>query len=364
LPTTCREPAHWTVPLWLGWFPALALSLVVGVVGIALAWAWSIESEHAGVVANRLVRGGTKLAPLPEWVTPPEPRWWKTTPAHLALWAIERDRTATDPAAVEEVRELLSAAAQASPLQPLARYALARPGQGQEPGSSLALSRDVVTLAWTGHQLLAAGKKDAALKAYRAALEMASTADLTRLAAPAFIDDSQVRRYALPAEDLIGPIVRDMAESRDWTYEEWSEALPASAVASLAAARVLRERSSPAAAAPLDSILGNVDSPPLEGSSVAVHVAAQAEALALKGKWDEADRRYRQAIDRIPDGAIRRSWWINVAEIALRLNDESNRQKALEAAKGGDPNEEITRRAVELLKYFGRRIDPNRTQPR
>ena len=41
-----------------------------------------------------------------------------------------------------------------------------------------------------------------------------------------------------------------------------------------------------------------------------------------------------------------------------------DRQKALEAAKGGDPNEEITRRAVELLKYFGRRIDPNRTQPR
>jgi tetratricopeptide (TPR) repeat protein len=223
------------------------------------------------------------------------------------------------------------------------------------------LSRDVLSLAWTGHQLLAAGKKEAALTAYRSALELAAKAEPKRLGTPAFLDESQVRRYALPGEDLIGPIVRDMAESHEWTYAEWSRALPSFAVAPLAAARVLHELSRPEAAVPLDAILGQVDTPPPAGTPAAVHVAAQAEALALKGRWEEADRRYRQAIDQIPDGAIRRSWWINVAEIAVHLSHEANRQKALEAAKGNDPNEEITRRAVELLKFFGRRNELNRT---
>jgi predicted negative regulator of RcsB-dependent stress response len=239
---------------------------------------------------------------------------------------------------------------------------LARSGRGNgdtsaDLKSSLALSRDVVSLAWTGHQLLAAGKKEAALKAYRAALEMAAKADLARLAAPAFIDNNQVRRYALPGEDLVDPIVRDMAEHGGWTYAEWSKALPPFPIASLAAARVLRDRSSPDAEAALDTILGKADAPPPDETPVAVHFAAQAEAFALKGRFAEAEQRYRQAIDRSPEGVFRRSWWMNLADLALRLNDESNRQKALESAKGNDPNEDITRRAVELLKDYSVRTE-------
>jgi tetratricopeptide (TPR) repeat protein len=365
-PTVCREPAHWTIPLWVGWFPATAAALVVGGVGVALAWGWSIESKNAGMIANRLARGGTKVEPIPAWLTPPEPKWWTTTPGHLALWALDRDRTASDPAAVEEVHELLSAAAQASPLQPLVRFALARSGAeagdataGRAP--SVALSRDVLSLAWTGHQLLASGKKEAALKAYRAALEMAAQADLTRLAPPAFLDDPQVSRFALPAEDLVGPIVRDMAGRGDWTYAEWSRALPPSSVASLAAARVLRERSSPDAEAALDAILARSDAPTLAGAPAAIHLALKAEALALRAQpnWAEAEKLYRQAIDQLPEGVFRRSWWMNLADLALRLNDESNRQKALESAKGRDQNDEIARRAVELLKDYSVRTERN-----
>jgi tetratricopeptide (TPR) repeat protein len=359
LPTTCRKPDYWTIPLWLGGLPVLVVALVWGMAEIALAWGWSIESKHAGVIANRLARGGTKVEPLPEGVTPPEPKWWKTTPGHLTLWGLDRDRTAaSDPVAAEAVHEFLSAAAQASPLQPLVKFARARPSGGaNDPGSSVALSRDVVALAWTGHQLLSAGKKEAALKAYRAALEMAAKADLSRLAAPAFNDDSQVRRYALPAEELIGPIVRDMAESDSWTYAEWSQALPPIAVVPLAAARVLRERSSPDAEAALDAILDQPDATTPAGASIAVQLAAQAEALALKGRWDEAEKLYGRAIDRLPEGVFRRSWWMNLAEIALRRNDDANRQKALEAAKGNDPSDAIARRAAELLKDFGVRIE-------
>jgi hypothetical protein len=371
MPTVAQEPSSWSVPLWLGWVPAAVATVVLGGLTTLGAWLWSIEALHSGVVANRLAGSGPRLEPLPAWVTPPNDRWWATTPGHLMLWALWFDRTASEPAAFEEARARLEAAARVAPLQAPVRYALTRldPGVGAlRP--SLALSRDVLPLAWTAHQLRAAGKKGAAARAYRAALELAAQADLSRLAAPSYIDDTQVRRYALPAEELIGPIVRDMADSADWTYAEWSAALSASAVVRLAAVRVLRERGSPEADAVLEALLsddgngnGNASSTAVsQGAADAVAIAAHAEALALKQRWSDADQRYRQAIDLMPDSTFRRSWWMNLAEIALRQNDESGRQKALEAARGNDPNDEITRRAVELLKYYG--VRPERSDGR
>ena len=57
----------------------------------------------------------------------------------------------------------------------------------------------------------------------------------------------------------------------------------------------------------------------------------------------------------MPDEAIRRSWWMNLADIELRLNDEPKRLQALESAREPDSNDEITRRAQEFLKYTGTR---------
>jgi hypothetical protein len=150
-----------------------------------------------------------------------------------------------------------------------------------------------------------------------------------------------------------------MADSSVWTYAEWSAAVPPDAVARLAAVRVLRERSGPDAEAALDALIAEDNPGSLKGGPLALQIAAHAEALALKQRWSEADQRYRQAIDLMPDPTIRRSWWVNLAEVALRQNDESSRQKALEAARGNDPKEEITRRAVELLKDYGVRSERN-----
>jgi hypothetical protein len=57
----------------------------------------------------------------------------------------------------------------------------------------------------------------------------------------------------------------------------------------------------------------------------------------------------------MPDDATRRAWWINLAEVAVRLNDEAKRQRALEAARGQGPGDEVARRAAEMLKYSGTR---------
>jgi tetratricopeptide (TPR) repeat protein len=363
VPTEAREPEHWAVPLWLGWPVAMAAAIVVGAVGVVLSWTWARDAFAAGQVANRLADGGATLAPLPETIARPDGAWWKTTAEGLVHWAFYLDRAdAGKPGTAEEVEALLETASRASPVEPQSSFARARPtgGAGREVPlfRGLGLSRDVVAMSWAGHQLLAAGKAEPALRMYREALEMAGRAEPSRLGAPAFDDDPQVRRYALPHEALIGPVVRDMAETDRWTFSEWSRALPPFAVAPLAAARLLREKGrADDADRALDAVLAEDRSAPPAGTSAAVHLAAQAEALALRSRWDEAEDRYRRAIELMPDDATRRAWWINLAEIALRLNDEAKRQRALEAARGHGPGDEVARRAAEMLKYSGARED-------
>jgi predicted negative regulator of RcsB-dependent stress response len=325
---------------------------------LALAVAWAQDDRAAGLVANHLALGKAKGKPLPETVVPPtQPSWWNTTSGNLGRWALERARAPSEPGLAEEVRALLDAATSIAPLDAVARLALARPGAGDEGAApldrSLGLSRDVVALAWSGRQLLAAGKKAAALKAYREAMEMASRAELSRLAPPEFLDDSPTRRYALPYEDLLGMVVRDLVERTDWRFADWSEALPRFGVAPLVAARMLRDRSGLDADAALDAVLADGEAPLPEGLPIAVHLAAQGEALALKSRWSEAEERYRKAIDLMPDDRVRRSWSFNLADLALRLGDEPKRLKALEMARGADSKDEITRRAFETLRETG-----------
>jgi tetratricopeptide (TPR) repeat protein len=355
LPTVSREPSSWSLPLWLAWPPALAVCLSVGGVVLALTLLWSQDDQTAGLVANHLARPKTKRKPLPETVIPPEhPSWWKTTPGNLNRWALELAQGPREPGLAEEVHGLLNAAVAIAPADPVARLALAAPAPGEERAAridrSLSLSRDVVSLAWSGRQLLAAGKKEAALKAYREALAMASRAELSRLASPEFLDDPHTRRYALPYEELLGALVRDLAERPDWPFAEWSAALPRFGVAPLVAARLLRERGSLDADAALEAVLADAEAPMPEDLSVAVHLAAQGEALALRSRWSEAEQRYQQAIDLMPDDRIRRSWSFNLADLEQRLGDEPKRLKALEAARGVDSRDEVAQRAQETLR--------------
>ena len=45
--------------------------------------------------------------------------------------------------------------------------------------------------------------------------------------------------------------------------------------------------------------------------------------------------------------------WLNAANVSAKLNEEADRQKALELAKNADTKDEITRRAVDLQKSSG-----------
>jgi hypothetical protein len=370
VPTVSVEPGHWRLPLWLGWVPTTAAAVGVSVAGMAGAWTWSRDAYNAGVVARRLAAGGRVNKPLPKGVVPPGGRWWETTAPHLLAWSAYLDRTADDPARAEDARTLLARAAQASPLNATVRHAVARtlPGESPSPAQKLALglgqSRDVLTLAWAGHQLLEAGRREAALGAYRDALAMAAAPDAERPDAPAFLEDTQPRRYALPTEERLAAVIRDMADAPAWSYKDWSAALPRGTAAAVVAARVLRDKASPDADAALDTAVAEAEAEP-EAPAVddatavpadpahALRLAAGAAALAMKQRWPEASDRYLRAIDRMPDDSARRAWWVNVSDLAQRLNEDAERRVALDAAKNADPKDEITQRAVDLQKAAG-----------
>ena len=59
----------------------------------------------------------------------------------------------------------------------------------------------------------------------------------------------------------------------------------------------------------------------------------------------------------MPNETIRRSWYVNLADLELRLNDAPKRRRALEAARGLSRNDEISRRVTDLLKAFGGRAE-------
>ena len=352
-PTTGRAPGQWSVsaPGWL-WGPTVVAAAAIGVAGVGLSWAWAKDDQAAGQAANRLLapgagpdaeEAGTLLAEMG-----PDGPWWKTTAGHLLFKAALADRAGADSR--EQVPGLLRSARGAAPAHAATRLASARSaGVGGAPAplaESLGLSHDVVALAWTGRRLAEAGKVEPALKRYREALELVAATPASGQAPPRVIALGTARRLALPGEDQVEPIVREMAGHAGWTYARWSAALPAHGVAPLVAARVLRETGHPEAEAALDAALAAADASP-------VGLAARAEALALKERFEEAEAEYHRAIAATADDDARRAWSLNLAEVCSRLNDDARRQAAWEAAKGGGPGDEITRLVVEARARAG-----------
>jgi tetratricopeptide (TPR) repeat protein len=356
LPTQGIEPSQWTLP-GLAQLPLAAVSsaLIVGV-GLILGVAWTRDNAAAGLAA-RAAQRAEEGRPVPLDPTErPETRWWKTTAGHMALWAAAIERSPEGASRGEEVIEALDAAHRAAPLQAEVRLALAQAVPGVDPAPaawSVGLSRDIVSLTLTGRMLKQTNKSEAAIRAYRLALEMAADVSIPRLDPPTFDNEARVRRYRLSHEAIVASVVRDMIGAGDWSFAEWSRALPSRAVVRLAAGRVLRERSSPDAERAFQMALEVKITPPPGSLDEAEHFAAEAEALALLERKSEAAERYRRAIGIADDEPTRRRWRLSLAELLGGLGETAERDQLLEAAKGADSSDDVTRRALEAQRYAG-----------
>ncbi|WZO99483.1 FHA domain-containing protein [Isosphaeraceae bacterium EP7] len=344
-PTERRSPDSWSISAWVATPAAAAAVLALGLGGLSLSWQWARDDQAAGAVADLLLaERGPRVVDL-ETATGPSTTWWRTTPRHMYHWAVALHRGGADTA---QVSEALNAAHGASPLASATRFALSRDaGDDSQPWGAMGLGRDSATLASAGHTLARAGKLEQALHAYRHALEIAITTDLDDLPAPEYLDEP-AHRYSLPFEGAIASTLKDMAEQPAWSNDpRWIEAVPDFAVAQLAASRVLRERGRSAEAdAALKRVIDRADAVKGDGPEAVIERAARAEALALLGRFAESEEHYRVAIAMMPLDVVKRSWWMNVADLASRQADSGKRRMALEAAKSTDPNDAITGRAV------------------
>ena len=86
----------------------------------------------------------------------------------------------------------------------------------------------------------------------------------------------------------------------------------------------------------------------------AVRLAIGAEAYALLSQWNEAQTQYQRAIDNTDSLTIKRSWWFNLASIALKANDDTNRRAALQAVLQVSSHDDISRRVLELQSASSR----------
>jgi tetratricopeptide (TPR) repeat protein len=331
----------------------------VGVVGCLLSWSWGTDSFSAATITNRLISAdaNARRAPLPESVTPPRGTWLETSAQHLAHWAIYLNHfeRAEENSSRETIRDLLGRSLQVSPINPTARLALAQIELAASPTSTsirgLGLSRDPLSLTWSGRRLLEAGKKEAAMNLYRQALEIASHGEFSQVSPPRFNDDPGIPRYLLPGEERIRDLVRELVTRSEWTVSEWLAMVPKNTLATLATARVLREQTrNEAADALLDLILNEPSLPKTNGPIEATMIAARAEAFGLRSRWREADEAYQKAIDMVNDETLKRSWWFNLADISLKLADDSKRQAALRATLTIAASDDISRRATAILR--------------
>ncbi len=352
LPTVCRTPGQWTLPLWLGWLPTVAATLVFGGVGVALAFEWLIESGQANTGLKLALRPDQSASPVIDPSLIPRGGWIFSTATHLSAWAVALERADDGENHSEDVRSLLASAREASPLGARAHFnveTVASPANTAiDPNdfSEIGRTRDIVSLISTGRRLREAGKLDSSIRAYRSALELALKADQNGLEPPNFDESPQVRRYALPHEPLVALVVRDMAEQGDWTPSQWNSALPTSATASWVASKVLAKlRRKTEADALADLAIRQGESDPLPGYDPAEQRASRAEGLAYRGRWTDAIEQYRLAIDQVEDDTTRRAWWLNLAELARLNNDDAAQLRAIEAARSADIVDEITQRA-------------------
>ncbi|WP_435022154.1 hypothetical protein TA3x_002763 [Tundrisphaera sp. TA3] len=355
MPTAVREPDQWTMPFWLGGLPTALAALCAGGLGLILAWAWTNDALAMNEAVRLALRPEKSAPPAVDPALIPRLPWWQTTPGQLAAWAVALERSADGDDRELEVRALVDEARRASPLSATSRFVIdlpADPSPDAAPAPvAVGRTRDIVSMAWTGRDLRRAGKAEDALRAYRAAFDLAGRGEGDR---PAFDEARQPRRFVLEHEGLLEWVARDMAAAGPWTQEQWAGVLPPFALAPLVAARAMLDRDRDQADRLLELAVAGVEQAAGPGFPEAEHRAAGAEALAARSRWTDAIEQYRRAIEVARDDAARRMWWVNLAEIAGRTGDEAARSEALEQAMGPSENpDEIGRRAQKVRDLAG-----------
>jgi tetratricopeptide (TPR) repeat protein len=376
MPTEPRSPGSWTIggAAWIC-FPSAAAALVAGIALVAISAKWARADRAVGTIADLVTSARTaddqslRLAAELEAALP-EPSWTNSTADQIGIRLAAASRTNADPLGSERVSMLIGAGRSIAPVEPGPRLARAwQEAQGtapSKPGARLGLSRDALATSWSARQLIESGRRDRGLALYREALVRLGQLPLAACEKPGAPTESGTRRFALPYEDRVSQVIRDLVQAPGGPMANWDSAIPESSLIALTIARVLQEKGSNEAERALALAVDWADRPAPTGFDPDVHRAAGAEALAQSGQWEEAAARYREAIDqRVSTGTgrrgyVERSWAYNLAEIYSRMNDPERVRTAWIEALDTAPADEITTLVVQAQMRDGVSLDSSK----
>jgi len=339
-PTEIRAPDSLALPASLAGVPLLLLALFLGVGGGVAGWIWAVDSGAAGLTGSWLmVPPEARRGKLPNTALPAGSSWLTTTSRHLALYAL----AASQDAAPDDPRPDVEPALTVAPLDPTARLLRARLRSIEREASlsefDLGLPRDSIALATSARRLVDTGRLEPARALYSKAIALAAG---HRAAAetPVWSPDPDVQRFLLPGESRVRFILNEMIQATGWKPAEWIPVLPTEPLALVAASRMLAEVDGEQARSLLEQVVKSSE------SSEAIREAARAEALALLRRYGDAQEAYRRAIAHEPEGAVKRLYWFNLADLARLLDDERGRHAALDRAMAVQTADLVSRRAV------------------
>jgi hypothetical protein len=198
---------------------------------------------------------------------------------------------------------------------------------------------EVATLVSAARKAAQEGHHETAAEHARSALAIVARSDPILAPAPRYDASSAVRRAHLPQEDQYLTILAGLPDMNAGGPQRLQEWLPRSPVAWLATIRLLRERSRDSAehlAAQMPAMIEEAG----DADRRALARAACAEAEALLGRWEHARQGYQDALGLTSLRRLRAIFWLNLADVSLRLDDigaaRSAREEARENALGDE----------------------------
>jgi hypothetical protein len=339
-PTKPQAPRSWSIRSpWPRVF-LLLISLVSCAGSLFVGWHWSQDNRIAAALTDTLLSGTRdpsafdSLEPLPSF------SWWSSTTDHLYLRGVALAQRREDIASQDESEWLLDLAENAGPFHGGVRHARMEAARVEGDADRTATPpSEVATLVSAARKAAQEGHHETAAEHARSALAIVARSDPILAPAPRYDASSAVRRAHLPQEDQYLTILEGLPDMNAGGTQRLQEWLPRSPVAWLATIRLLRERSRDSA----EGLAAQMPAMIEEGGDAdrrALARAACAEAEALLGRWEHARQGYQDALGLTSLRRLRAIFWLNLADVSLRLDDigaaRSAREEARENALGDE----------------------------
>ncbi len=332
-PTECRMPAFFALRSRAAIAAALVVAAFGGGASLFVAGLISLDNQAAGKAAALLDGGEAPLSPKMLTDLTRQGPWWATTAEHLRIKAALLGAVPDDAAATAETRALLERAAALNPADPAISAAISSE-RFATPDSAFDRyqpSRDIWPLVASARARFARGQADRAAENLRDAGTLAMQAEVDLAEPVTAAQDPPTDRLPLPNVPLFGPIAVALLDQKLSGVEGLRPLLPEYGPAWLAVYLEQQRRGQPQA-----ELLGHLcelpdDAP--DGASTALHLAARAEGLALRGELDRSIELYEAAIGH----AQGRDWaavlWINLSRLLTKNHQDERALAARQAAQ-------------------------------